>query len=141
MPWNAWLWVITTSFTIFLRFWVKIGPTGPKKGRFGPKLGIQKSGLFSKTSTLILLKMHERDIFSKIGVEVFEKSPLFCIPDFGPKQNALSPTLSVDSALVAQCKAGLTTKVETSKSGSTHLGSKMHESDKSQHFLCLVIII
>ena len=36
-PWNALFWVITTCLTMFLRFWVKIGPSGPKKGRFWPK--------------------------------------------------------------------------------------------------------
>ena len=36
-PWNALFWVITTCLTMFLRFWVKIGPSGPKKSRFWPK--------------------------------------------------------------------------------------------------------
>ena len=36
-PWNALFWVITTCLTMFLRFWVKIGPSGPKKGCFWPK--------------------------------------------------------------------------------------------------------
>ena len=35
-PWNALFWVITTCLTMFLRFWVKIGPSGPKKAVFGP---------------------------------------------------------------------------------------------------------
>ena len=30
-------------------------------------------------------------IFSKIGVDVFEKSPLFCIPNFGPKRPFFGP--------------------------------------------------
>ena len=36
-PWNAMFWVKTTCTTMFLRFWVKWGPPGSKKGRFGPK--------------------------------------------------------------------------------------------------------
>ena len=36
-PWNAMFWVVTTSYTMFLWFWVKTGPSGPKKGRFWPK--------------------------------------------------------------------------------------------------------
>ena len=36
-PRNALFWVMTTCLTMFLRFWVKIGPSGPKKGRFWPK--------------------------------------------------------------------------------------------------------
>ena len=35
--WNAMFWVVTTSYTMFLWFWVKTGPSGPKKGRFWPK--------------------------------------------------------------------------------------------------------
>ena len=26
------IWLITTCYTVFLRFWVKRGPLGPKKG-------------------------------------------------------------------------------------------------------------
>ena len=65
-PWNALFWVITTCLTMFLRFWVKIGPSGPKKGRFWPKQGIQKSAFFSKTSVQIWLISHVRDIFGSI---------------------------------------------------------------------------
>ena len=36
-PWNAMFWLITISYTMFLWFWVKTGPSGPKKGRFWPK--------------------------------------------------------------------------------------------------------
>ena len=36
-------------------------------------------------------KMSLSCIFSKIGVEVFEKSPLFCIPNFGPKRPFFGP--------------------------------------------------
>ena len=36
-PWNGLFWLITTSYTMFLRFWVKMGPSGPKKGSFWPK--------------------------------------------------------------------------------------------------------
>ena len=35
--WNAMFWVVTTSYTMFLWFWVKTGPSGPKKGCFWPK--------------------------------------------------------------------------------------------------------
>ena len=36
-PWNGLFWLTITSYTMFLRFWVKMGPSGPKKGRFWPK--------------------------------------------------------------------------------------------------------
>ena len=36
-PWNGLFWLITTSYTMFLRFWVKMGPSGPKKCSFWPK--------------------------------------------------------------------------------------------------------
>ena len=36
-PWDGLFWLITISYTMFLRFWVKTGPSGPKKGRFWPK--------------------------------------------------------------------------------------------------------
>ena len=36
-PWNWLFWLITTSYTMFLRFWVKMGPSGPKKCSFWPK--------------------------------------------------------------------------------------------------------
>ena len=36
-PWNGLFWLTITSYTMFLRFWVKMGPSGPKKGCFWPK--------------------------------------------------------------------------------------------------------
>ena len=36
-PWNGLFWLMITGNTIFLRFWVKMGLSGPKKGHFGPK--------------------------------------------------------------------------------------------------------
>ena len=36
-PWNGLFWLLTISYTMFLWFWVKTGPSGPKKGRFWPK--------------------------------------------------------------------------------------------------------
>ena len=35
--WDALFWIETTCNTMFLSFRVKMGPSGPKKGRFGPK--------------------------------------------------------------------------------------------------------
>ena len=65
-PWNAMFWVVTTSYTMFLWFWVKTGPSGPKKGRFWPKQGMQKSGFFSKTPSSNLLKSHKKYPFGSI---------------------------------------------------------------------------
>ena len=53
-------------YTMFLRFWVKMGSSGPKKGRFGPKLGMQKSGFFSKTPSSNWLKSHQKYPFGSI---------------------------------------------------------------------------
>ena len=36
-PWNGLFWLMITGYTIFLRFRVKMGLSGPKKGHFGPK--------------------------------------------------------------------------------------------------------
>ena len=51
---------------MFLRFLVKIGPSGPKKRPFLAQKGIQITGFFSKTLVQIWLKSHERDFFGSI---------------------------------------------------------------------------
>ena len=47
-PWNALFWVITTCYTMILVFWVKMGPSGPKKGPFGAKIGFAEKRIFLK---------------------------------------------------------------------------------------------
>ena len=95
-PWNGLFWLITTSYTMFLRFWVKMGPSGPKKGSFWPKWGMQKSGLFSKTPSSILLKSHKKYPFGSITMSENDGQTLSLkifqggkIEIFGPSQ---SPT-------------------------------------------------
>ena len=95
-PWNGLFWLITTSYTMFLRFWVKMGPSDPKKGSFWPKWGMQKSGLFSKTPSSILLKSHKKYPFGSITMSENDGQTLSLknfqggkIEIFGPSQ---SPT-------------------------------------------------
>ena len=65
-PWNGLFWLTITSYTMFLRFWVKMGPSGPKKGCFWPKQGMQKNQFFSKTYPSNLLKSHKKYPFGSI---------------------------------------------------------------------------
>ena len=65
-PWHGLFWLMITGYTMFLRFRVKMGLSGPKKGHFGPKQGMQKSGFFSKTSSSNWLKSHEKQSFGSI---------------------------------------------------------------------------
>ena len=62
-PWNGLFWLMITGYTIFLRFRVKMGLSGPKKRPFWAQIGYAKKWIFLKNIIFKLVKIAWKVVF------------------------------------------------------------------------------